>query len=103
MWSFFRNLLARSPSLNILLGDVAYTTTAEKGLSKRSFVEWYVKRPVKGAGLYVSAKMIPDGYAGPEGSPTNYISFDLDTAIRLRDHLDECIDVVRRHSATSPK
>ncbi|ATN35366.1 hypothetical protein ACO34A_16305 [Rhizobium sp. ACO-34A] len=38
----------------------------------------------------------PDGYAVPEGSVTNYINFDLATAVRLRDKLDECIDFASR-------
>jgi hypothetical protein len=99
MWSVFKKILARSKSLNVLLGDVAFTTPRERGISKHSFFEWYVKKPVDGEGLYVSAKLIADGFAGPEGSPTNYVSFELDAAIRLRDNLNDCIEIVTRSTA----
>jgi hypothetical protein len=38
--------------------------------------------------------MISDAYEGPEGSPTNYMSFDLAKAKRLRDKLDQCIQYI---------
>jgi len=41
--------------------------------------------------------MRPDSYAGPEGSVKNYINFDVDTAIRLRDSLNECIEFARKY------
>jgi hypothetical protein len=49
---------------------------------------------------FVCAKMKPDGYAGPEGSVTNYISFDLATALKIRADIDECIAIARRFAAT---
>jgi hypothetical protein len=45
--------------------------------------------------------MKPDGYAGPEGSPTNYISFDLATALKIRSDLDECIKIARHFDSPS--
>jgi hypothetical protein len=100
MWSFLKKILARSDTLNALLGDVVFTTPSQRGVSKHSIFEWCVKKTVDGDRLFVSAKMIPDGYAGPEGSPTNYISFDLDAAIQLRDNLNSCIEIVQRQSKT---
>jgi hypothetical protein len=91
MWSFLKKMLARSNTLNVLLGDISFTTPPQRGVSKHSFFEWCVKKSVAGDRLYVSAKIIADGYAGPEGSPTNYIGFDLDSANR-------CIAVVQRQS-----
>jgi hypothetical protein len=96
-WIFPREAEALGPHLSQIGKKMQVHETSNSGN-----VAFAQKRPVKGDGLYVSAKMIPDGYAGPEGSPTNYISFDLDTAIRIRDHLDECIDIVRRYSAADP-
>jgi hypothetical protein len=48
--------------------------------------------------LFVAFKLLPDSYAGPEGTPTNYISFDIATAERLRADLDLCIDEYHRLS-----
>jgi hypothetical protein len=44
--------------------------------------------------------MKPDGYMGPEGSPTNYISFDIATAQQIRADIDECIAAARHFSAS---
>ncbi len=35
--------------------------------------------------------MRPDAYAGAEGSPTNYMMFDIETAERIKLSLDQCI------------
>jgi hypothetical protein len=35
--------------------------------------------------------MIPNSYIGSEGSPTNYMNFDIESAQLVRDHLDMCI------------
>lgn len=101
MWPVFRKLFSRSKSLNALLGDVIFATPRERGTNLSSFFEWRVKKSIDGAKFYVSLAMIPDGYAGAQGSPTNYINFDLETAERVREHLTECIDVARR-SQNSP-
>lgn len=60
---------------------------SEKSLDEKSF--------------YVSLKLIPDGYAGPEGSPTNYINFDLATALQVKADLDDCISMARQLAAQS--
>lgn len=101
MWPVFRKLFSGSESLNALLGDVIFAAPREYGTNQNSFFEWRVKKSVDGTKLYVSLAMIPDGYIGPEGSPTNYMNFDLETAERVREHLTECIDVARR-SQNSP-
>jgi hypothetical protein len=47
----------------------------------------------------VTIKMNADGFIGPEGSPTSYISFDLATAEQIRADIDECIAIIRHFSA----
>jgi hypothetical protein len=96
VWPVFKKLFSRSQSLNALLGDVIFATPSEHGTNSHSFFEWRVKKSVDSTKVYVSLAMIPDGYAGAQGSPTNYINFDLETAERVREHLTECIDVARR-------
>lgn len=98
MLTVFKNVLAKSKSLNVLLGDVVFFTLSEKGASSNSFLEWRVKQSLDGKKLFVSAKFIPDGTEGPEGSSRSYINFPIDAAVRLRDHLNDCIDVAQRLS-----
>jgi hypothetical protein len=51
--------------------------------------------------VHIGLAMRADAYAGVEGSPTNYMQFDLETAERLRDRVNDCIDFVRRQSKGS--
>jgi hypothetical protein len=92
----------RSPAMNALMGDVVLVRPRQPGRSNHSWLEWRVKRSVDGDSLFVAAAMIADGYAGPSGSPTNYIQFDLQTAIALRDELDACIRYVWTHQDKKP-
>ncbi|HEU0150159.1 MAG TPA: hypothetical protein VFR21_25200 [Bradyrhizobium sp.] len=91
MWTFVKQLLAKSRTLNQALGDVAFETPQIKGASSDSFLQWRVKKSVKGEQYFFALKMRPDTYAGPEGSPTSYMSFDIETAKILRSNLDRCI------------
>jgi len=98
MWSPIKSLLSKSKSLNALFGDVIYEAPAVKGQSSHSLFQWCVKRTTDGQSVLIGLKLLPDGYAGPEGSPTNYISFDLPTAMQIRANLDECIHRAREVS-----
>ena len=35
---------------------------------------------MEGGQYFVALRMRPDAYAGPEGSPTNYLNLDIETA-----------------------
>jgi hypothetical protein len=94
MWTFLMRSLSRSESLNALMGDVVFITEHEHGFHDHSFFQWRVKNTIRGDELYVSIEMIADAYAGREGSPRNYMSFDLAKAKRLRNRLDECIQYI---------
>jgi hypothetical protein len=91
MLSFAKKLLAKSKALDHALGDVVFLTPEIKGQHWRSCLEWRVKKTVNGDKYFVALRMVPDAYAGPEGSVTNYMNFDIQTAGRIRLHLDECI------------
>ena len=91
MWTFLRKILARSRLFNAALGDVVYKTLEVGGQNSHSFLEWRVKRDLEGDALFIGLRMIPDTYVGPEGSPTNYMNFDIESAQLIRDHLDMCI------------
>jgi hypothetical protein len=91
MWSPFRKLLAKSRMLGSLFGDVLFQTQPLKGQSEHSTFQWQVKKGLDERSLFVCIKLRPDGFAGPEGSPTTYTSFDLATALQIRADLDECI------------
>jgi hypothetical protein len=91
MWAFVKQWLAKSSILNQTLGDVVFETPEIKGASSHSFFQWRIKKSVKEERYFVALRMRPDAYAGPEGSPTNYMSFDIETAQSLKFNLDRCI------------
>jgi hypothetical protein len=51
---------------------------------------------VEGGQYFVAVRMRPDAYAGPEGAPTNYMNFDIETAQQLKLNLDRCISEYHR-------
>ena len=91
MWAFGKKILAKSKLLNQTLGDVVFETPEIKGASSHSFFQWRIKKSLEGGQYFVALRMRPDAYAGPEGSPTNYMNFDIETAQHLKIHLDHCI------------
>ncbi|MGB6397585.1 MAG: hypothetical protein WBF73_18160 [Bradyrhizobium sp.] len=101
MWAPFRNLLVKSKTLGSLLGDVLFETPPLKGQSSHSTFQWRVKKSLDEKSFYVSLKLIADGHVGPEGSPTNYINFDLATAQQIKADLDDCIAMARQLAAQS--
>jgi hypothetical protein len=92
MWKFVRTLFSKSKTLNAALGDVVFETPSVTGQSPRSFLQWRVKRDLDRGAYFIGLSMLPDAYIGPEGSPTNYMNFDIQSAQRLRFQLDRCID-----------
>jgi hypothetical protein len=102
MWNFVKKSLAQSNILNQALGDVVFGTSEIKGASSHSFFQWRIKRSVDGGQHFVALRMRPDTYAGAEGGPTNYMSFDIEAAKQLRADLDRCIsECSRLHDGTS--
>jgi hypothetical protein len=86
-----------------MLGDVVFRTDREHGVFKHSFLEWRVKRSIDRDDIYIALKMRPDGYAGPKGSVTNYMNFDLHAATRLRDNLSACIEHAQYLKSLEPQ
>jgi hypothetical protein len=99
MWAPVRKILAKSERLSSLLGDVLFETPSLRGQSRHSVFQWRVKRSLDEHSLFVSLRLIADGYAGPESKPTSYINFDLATAERIRADLDVCIAEARQLAA----
>jgi hypothetical protein len=99
MWAPLKKLFMKSKNFGALFGDVLFETTPVKGQGSHSAFHLQVKRGLDEKTFYVSIKMKADGYMGPEGSPTNYISFDIATAQQIRADIDECIAVARHFSA----
>ena len=96
MWAPFKKLFAKSKSLRVLFGEVVFETPTLQGQSSRSVFQWRLKKSLDDRSIVVSLKLVPDGYAGPEGLPTNYIDFDLATAEKIRTNLDACIAAARQ-------
>jgi hypothetical protein len=99
MWGPLRKLLRRSRNINALLGDVLFESNPVIGQTSHSTFQWQVKRGLDDKSFYLSVKMRADGSIGSEGSPTNYISFDLATALQVRADIDECIAIIRHFTA----
>ncbi|WFU02961.1 hypothetical protein QA648_04045 [Rhizobium sp. CB3171] len=97
MWSVFKALLSGIKPFNVMAGDVIFATAWESGTSRFSFFEWRVKELLDKSDVLIGVKMRPDSYAGPEGDVKNYINFDIETAIRIRDSLNECIEFARHY------
>ena len=99
MWAPLRKLFSKSKNFGALFGDVLFETIPVKGQGSYSTFHLQVKRGLDGKTFYIAVKMKPDAYMGPEGSPTNYMSFDLATALQIRADIDECIAIARHFSA----
>ena len=99
MWAPFRNLFLRSRSLKALLGDVVFESETVRGQAVSSQFQWQVKRGLDEKSYYVCIKMKADGSMGREGAPTNYINFDLPTALKVRADIDECIAIARHFAS----
>jgi len=101
MWAFVKRFLAKSRLLNQTLGDVVFETAEIKGASSHSFFQWRIKESVEGGQYFVGLAMRPDAYAGPDGSPTNYMNFDIAVAQQLKSDLDRCISEYYRLMSSS--
>ena len=92
MPQLLRTLFGRSKTLNSLLGDVVLETPPERGAANGAFLEWRVKKSWDGKTVYVGARTTTQfGYG--VGPRTEYISFETEAAVRLRDQLTQCIDL----------
>lgn len=100
MWGFFKNIFSRSTTLSSMLGDVVFRAPGVEGVGMNSNLEWRVKASVDGKQLYVGMMMKPDYWVKAGGSFEAYINFDLDTALMVRDNLNDCIKFARRHAGT---
>ncbi|MGO4388411.1 hypothetical protein AB4Y85_12820 [Microvirga sp. 2YAF29] len=103
MWKPIREFFAKSGAIGSLLGEILYETEPLQGQVSTSLFQWRVKKGLDDASYFVGVKMLPDGYAGAEGSPNNYINFDLETAERIRAGLEACIAECRRLEALTNK
>lgn len=103
MWKSITKFFSGSGPLGSLLGEILYETEPLQGQVSASLFQWRVKKGLDDASYFVGVKMLPDGYAGTEGSPTNYINFDLETAERIKAGLETCIAECRRLEALAGK
>src|SRR5258708_1238568 len=87
MWPFFAKFVTRSKRLNAQLGDAVFVSPQEGGFVPGTFFEWRVKKSFDGAALYIAGRFLADTINDTYG----YIHFDINTAIRLRDNLNYCI------------
>src|SRR5450631_1220389 len=87
MWPFFAKFITRSKRLNAQLGEAVCITPQEGGVVPGTFFEWRGKKTIDGAALYIAGRFLADTINDSYG----YIHFDINTAIRLRENLDYCI------------
>jgi hypothetical protein len=102
MWGPLRRILARSEVLNSTFGDVILETPPVSGQTSRSFLQWRLKKRLEGNEFFISMKLLPDAYGGPEGSVKNYINLDIANALQARARLDSCIAEYYRLHGVAP-
>ena len=91
MWALVKTLIAKSRLLDQAFGEIVFAMPEVKGSSSHSFFQWRIKKNMEGDQYFVALRMRPDAYAGPEGAPTNYINFDIETARLIQSDLARCI------------
>ena len=102
MLSRLKRLMAsRSRVLNRALGDVVSEREPIQGTTRHGYAKCRIKQSVHGEQCFISVEFRPDYLAGPEGSPKNWIDFDLASAERLRDTLDFCIAEAKTRTASN--
>lgn len=95
---FLKRMVARSSSMNAVMGDVVFETQPVKGQFGSSSLQWRVKNGLDGKGGYIGLKLLPDTYAGPDGAVRNYINFDIETAETIKQDLEACIAEYHRRN-----
>ncbi len=90
MLKLLAKLLPNSVS-DMAFGDIVYAGKELYGRSSKAFVQGRIKKSVDGERYYLSLLMLPDAYAGPDGSLKNYLNLDLQTAIKFRAEIELCI------------
>jgi hypothetical protein len=103
MWTSLKKFFLNSRAMGSLLGEIVYEAEPLQGQLSTSLFQWRVKKGLDDVSYFVGVKMLPDGYAGAEGSPNNYINFDLETAERIKAGLETCIAECRRLKALAGK
>jgi hypothetical protein len=101
MWAFLKRFLARSGSLDALLGDVIFETLLVRGVNSDCWLQWRVKRGA-GNAYFIGLKMSPDASTQVMGSSTDYMNFDIEGAKQLRNDLDRCIAEYYRMTSRIP-
>jgi hypothetical protein len=61
-------------------GAVVFEAPEIQGASTHSFFQGRVRKSMKRHFYVVALRMVPDAYDGAEGSPTNYMHFDIESA-----------------------
>jgi hypothetical protein len=102
MWALLKGLFRRSTILNASLGDVTFESPEVRGQASESFLQWRVKRDLVDNGYFIGLKMEPDAFGGPVGLVKHYISFDIERAQLVRNHLDRCIAEYYRVTSRTP-
>ena len=98
-----KQFLSKLPFLNSALGGVVVETPPLKGQNWGSLFQWRLKQDRTGNGLFVSLKLKPDRFAGPDGSVANYIELSIEAAEQVRIDLERCIGEYRRREAETVK
>lgn len=94
--SFFKKLLSKSKTLNSTIGKVVYDTPKILGQISSAYIQVRLMEKLNHGDYVIGIKFKPDMYAGPDGSPTNYLNLDIEKAKQLSEHLDRCISRYER-------
>ncbi|MEM9633297.1 MAG: hypothetical protein AAGA50_18345 [Pseudomonadota bacterium] len=90
--SIFKKFLSKFATLNTSMGEVVHETPKISGEVSNAYIQVRLKEKLSEDEYVVGIKFKPDMYAGPEGSPTNYLNLNIEKAKRLKKNLEICIE-----------
>jgi hypothetical protein len=76
---------------NYPAGEVLTEGLEIQGIYGSSFVQWRTKKTSDGKQKFISLRLHPSFYYGPEGNANYFVDFDLESARAVRESLDEII------------
>ena len=95
MFGIAKKLLSKSKTLNATLGEVVREFGTIESVASNGFVAVRLKKELDGGGFVTGLKLKSDWSAGIEGRENHYLYFDMDSTLRLREALDQCIEQSR--------
>jgi hypothetical protein len=82
---------------NYPAGDVLTVGPGIQGIYGSSFVQWRTKKTSDDKQKFISLRLHPSFFYGPQGNANYFVDFDLESARAVRESLDEKIRELDTH------